>query len=129
MARRRRISLNNLAKVLIGTSVGVGIPLATLAQSYMDLLYPYIGWLAVGIYFFLSIFVPVLVPLGNWMRGIIEYIASFFESSPTPEATGIYIALTIIIIIVAVIVNMVKAKPAFVEELEAKYDHPPETVK
>ncbi len=95
----------------------------------MDFLWPALGWLAVGIYLFLQFFLPVLVPLGNWVKGIMQWVASFFESSPTPEFTNIYIILAVVIIVVAIIVNMVKPKPAFVEEFEAKYDHPPESPK
>ena len=118
--------MNNLAKLLVTASLSIGIPIATLLQNYMDFLWPYLGWIAIGVYLFLQFFLPVLVPLGQWLKGIMEWISSSFESSPTPEATLIYILLTVIIIVFAIIINMVKPKPSFVEEFEAKYDHPPE---
>ncbi len=121
--------MNNLTKILVASSVGISVPLATLAQISVDFLWPYIGWLATGIYFFLQFFLPLLVPLGTWLKGIVEYVSGFFESSPTPEATIFYILLTVIIIIVAILVNTIKPKPAFVEEFEAKYDRPPDRVK
>lgn len=118
--------MNKLTKILLTASVGVGVPVATLAQISMDFLWPYLGWLAVGLYFFLQFFLPLLVPLGIWLKDIMAWVTTFFESSPTPEATNIWIFLTVVIIVVAIIVNMVKPKPKFVEEFEAKYDHPPE---
>lgn len=75
---------------------------------------------------FLQFFLPLLVPIGMWVKGIMELVSTYFESSPTPEATNIYIILAVVIIIIAIIVNMVKPKPAFVDEFETKYDHPPE---
>ncbi len=123
------IFLNSLTKVLLAASVGVSVPIATLAQVSLDFLWPYLGWLAVALYMFVQFFLPLLVPIGLWVKSIMEYISTYFESSPTPDATNLYILLAVIIVVVGIIVNMVKPKPAFVEELEAKYDHPPETTR
>jgi len=126
---RRRTSLHKLAKILVASTLGVGVPIAALFQNFMETLWFWLGWLAVGMYFLLQYVQPLLDPLGSWLKGIIEYLSSFLESSPTPEFTVIYIVLAIVIIVLALIVNMLKPKPAFVDELEAKYDRPPENIK
>ncbi|OLS15958.1 MAG: hypothetical protein RBG13Loki_0409 [Promethearchaeota archaeon CR_4] len=122
--------MDKLTKILLVSSLSVGAPLATVFQTdWMGILWPLLGWLAVGCYFLIQVFLPVLTPLGSWLKDIIDYISTFFESSPTMGATVIYIVITVVIIVVSIIVNMYKSKPGFVEELEAKYDRPPDTVK
>ncbi|HMF33491.1 MAG TPA: hypothetical protein VKK79_18860, partial [Candidatus Lokiarchaeia archaeon] len=95
-------------------------------QGFGDLLAPwwgYLGWLLIALSYILEFSTPVLSPVGEWLKGIMDVISTSLKSSPTDTANWYFLIAIIAIILIAVILNVSRPKKDFVEEFEKKYGH------
>jgi len=91
--------------------------------DFLPALWGYLGWLLIALSYILEFSTPVLSPVGEWLKGIMDVISTSLKSSPTDTANWYFLIAIIAIILIAVILNVSRPKKDFVEEFEKKYGH------